>query len=383
MSTTDQKTYKASQGVFSIWQGMTFLNWLRLLSSGPPMHWTQTPRLVLTTALSMSNSFWGAVESLIFGGKIARTELAGPPVFILGHWRSGTTLLQTLMACDPRFTTSNLYQVLAPQHFLLSEGLVTSTTGWLVPKTRPMDNMETSWGSPQEDETALMHLSMVSPYLMLAYQGQPERYRRFLDLRDVTPQELAAWKRALVTFMKKLTIRTGKRIMLKSPSHSYRVRLLKEMFPDAKFVNILRHPYLVYKSTLHLRTVLLTENALGKPVFDRMEEDALWFYRHLFDVYEEERQLLGPHELHELKFEDLEADPLGEMKKVYDTLELGGWEAVEPGVQKYVDAHREYKKNKYQLDETTKRRVYEAWQPAFEKYGYESDLPEEQPARVA
>lgn len=67
------------------------------------------------------------------------------PVFILGHWRSGTTLLHNMLSSDPQFVTTDLYHVLGFPHFLLTRKVVTGLTGKFLPKTRPMDNMEVSW----------------------------------------------------------------------------------------------------------------------------------------------------------------------------------------------------------------------------------------------
>jgi hypothetical protein len=49
------------------------------------------------------------------------TVVSPAPVFVLGFWRSGTTLLDELLCCDPRFGFPSTYACLNPAHFLLSE----------------------------------------------------------------------------------------------------------------------------------------------------------------------------------------------------------------------------------------------------------------------
>jgi hypothetical protein len=364
------------QGHFCVWHGITFGTWLRLLAGGPALSLSNAPRLATISALSILNSWNDLVESVLFGGKIARKKIEHPPIFILGHWRSGTTLLHNLMTLDSQFTYPNLYQVMYSGNFLLTERVVTRLTGWVLPETRPMDNLPAGWGLPQEDEMALLLRTLISPYLMLAHQGKPEKYNRFLDLKQLTPDELRRWKDALMTFVKKLTVRENKPIVLKSPSHSYRIPILLEMFPDAKFVYIYRDPYAVYNSGLHLRKTLFRENGLGKPNYEGIEEEVLQLYVDCINSYESNKHLIPAGRLHELKFEDLEADPLGQMQRLYQALNLGGWDQAEPKLLKELPALNGYRKNSFSMDEKTMRLVYSRWRISFDTYGYPSRLPE-------
>ena len=175
------------QGFFSIWHGSSFGNWLKLLASRPPIHWSRLHKVASITVLSIVNSVSNLAESAIFGRKIARQTVDHPPVFILGHWRSGTTLLHNLITLDPQFSFPNLYEVLFPCNFLLTERVVTSLTSWLIPKTRPMDNVEAGFHMPQEDEVALLLMSGLSPYLMLAHPNNPAMYERYFELRMFPP----------------------------------------------------------------------------------------------------------------------------------------------------------------------------------------------------
>lgn len=338
------------------------------------MHWTSLPRMVSISALSVLNSWNDLLESVLLGGRIARQKIEKPPIFILGHWRSGTTLLHNLMTLDPQFTYPNLYQVMYPGNFLLTERVVTRLTGWVLPKTRPMDNIPAGWDLPQEDEMALLLMTLISPYLMLAHQGRPEKYECFMDLKQLTPDERQRWQTAFMTFVKKLTVRANKPVVLKSPSHTFRIPILLEMFPDAKFVYIHRDPYAVFNSGMHLRRTLFKENGLGKPVFDGMEEEVFNVYSDCIETYEQTKHLIPAGRLHELKFEDLEADPLGQMRRVYSSLGLD-FSQVEPAIQNELPALTKYTKNSFKMDEATMRKVYARWRPSFDIYGYPSRLP--------
>ena len=88
------------------------------------------------------------------------------------------------------------------------------------------------------------------------------------------------------------------------------------------------------------------------------------------------KHLIPAGRLHEMKFEELEADPLGQMRRVYESLGLGGWDQVEPALQKELPALNKYTKNSFNMDEETMRRVYSRWRTSFDIYGYPSRLPE-------
>jgi hypothetical protein len=378
-----QEKYGSSQGIFSIWQGMDIPNWCRLLAGGPPIHWQQTLRLALVSGMSVSNSVFKAIEHLVHGAELKRYKLQNPPVFILGHWRSGTTLLHELLSNDPRMICPNLYQILSPHHCLLTEPVVAPLTGWILPKTRPMDNMRISWDAPQEDETALCNLTGLSPYMMLAYQGQRWKYERFFELQDLTPREKQRWTTAFTTFLKKVALRhekklgaplPGQRMLLKSPTHTYRIKLMLELFPDAQFIHIVRNPYDVFNSAMHLRDRLFESNALGIPRHAGAEEDVCTMYDHLFEVFEADRHLVAPKQFHELKYEALEQDPVGELKKIYDRFGFGDFEALRTKLDGQLDSHRQFRKNRFDMAEETKQRIYDRWQSVFERYDYPSGL---------
>ena len=66
------------------------------------------------TPISLGNSVAALMQQAIYGRRIAATKVH-PPIFIIGHWRTGTTLLHELLVQDDRFTFPTTYECLAPK----------------------------------------------------------------------------------------------------------------------------------------------------------------------------------------------------------------------------------------------------------------------------
>jgi hypothetical protein len=146
------------------WHGMRFRTWIGLLRRNRyRVSLTRWPMALTITLLSLSNSFWYRLHVWCFGRKIAATKLTDDPVFIIGHWRSGTTYLHELFVLDEQFTTPNTFECFMPHHMILSEWFVKRFLKFLIPAQRPMDNVAAGWGRPQEDEFALWNSKTYRP----------------------------------------------------------------------------------------------------------------------------------------------------------------------------------------------------------------------------
>lgn len=343
----------------------------RLAKSRPSLHWSRAHRFLPLPFFGAYNSVMGALESVIYGKAIERTELKAPPLIVLGFWRSGTTLLQNLLSHDPQFGHLNLYQAIFPWHFLLTEKVAKKLTAPFVPKTRPMDNMAVSWDAPQEDDIATAVMSQVSPYMFLSKPSDLPKFWEALDFESLTPERVTEYKSCLKLLLKKMTLRTNKRIMLKSPFHTFHVPTLLDLYPDAKFVYIHRNPYDVWRSGCHLRRRMIEENTMGKAVFHNVEEEIMGTYKAAYDRYETDRHQIPDGNLHEICYEDLAKDPIRELGDAYRGLSLDGFAEVEESIRPTLVSLKQYKKNAFQHDPVWVDRIYQELQPAFERFGYD------------
>jgi omega-hydroxy-beta-dihydromenaquinone-9 sulfotransferase len=352
--------------------GITLGRWLGILREiGFAIDRPYWGRAAVVTAGSVPNTLLAWVERVAYARRVRRAEVA-PPLFVLGAWRSGTTHLHNLLAQDGRFAFPNTYQVYYPATFLLTERASRGFVEFFMPPTRPQDNMAIGGGLPQEDEFAVCALTGLSPMMEWVAPGRAAHYDRYLTLRDAAPGEVTAWKAALSRFIRKLSFKYGGRpLVLKSPAHTGRIRLLLELFPDARFVHIRRNPYDVFRSMMHLLRTAAPYWALQRPDFGGAAGRAIRWYRAVYDAFFADRGLIPAGRYCEIDFEALEADPVGQLRDVYEALGLPDFKAVEPALARYAASLVGYQKNKLpELTPDERSRVEREWGRCFEEWGY-------------
>ncbi len=348
--------------------GITAGDWWRLLrANGFAVDAVYWHRAAVVTALSAVNAVHRWRERR-FDAAIAATPLAGPPLFVLGHWRSGTTHLHNLLAQDTiHFAYANTYQVINPHTFLTTEALNTRLFAGLLPDTRPMDNVALSFRSPQEDEFAPLLMTGLSPYLGVAFPRRDDGYAPYLSFRDAPPDDVETWARAFTWFLKKLTFKYRRRLVLKSPTHTARVRLLLRLFPDARFVHIHRHPYEVFQSFRHYYDTAMWFTYLQRPDLDAIDGKILRRYTALHDALFDDVPRIPAGQFHEVRYDDLERDPVEVLRGTYQALDLGDFTAAEPAIRAYLGTVRGYEKNQFPpLEPEWKARVAAEWRRSFE-----------------
>jgi hypothetical protein len=310
------------------------------------------------------------VQKALLGRRVEHSTIEHPPVFIIGHWRSGTTYLHELLVLDDRFAYPTTYECFAPSHFLISNWLVARYMKFLLPSKRPMDNMAAGWHLPQEDEFALCNLGLGSPYKTMAFPNLPPQDVEYLDLKELSAQERARWKRGMFSFLKHVTYRKPRPIVLKSPPHTARVRTLLELFPDAKFVHIVRDPVNVYMSTVRLWRSLYQVQGLQADNGHDITDYVLSTFERMYRSFEEDRPLLNGNQYYEVRYEDLVSDPVGQIRAMYQQLNLGDFGHVRPRLEAFLEAKKDYQTNRFEPPEEIRSLVAERWGEFARKYGY-------------
>jgi hypothetical protein len=226
-----------------------------------------------------------------------------------------------------------------------------------------MDNMRYSWASPQEDEFALLALGAPSAYEALLVPSLMRSPRALLALSELPNEERESWRERLLYFLRLLTAQQNKPMVLKSPTHGFRLRELVSMFPEAHFVIIERNPYEVFVSNLKLWRALLDMYSL-EPAVTKMEEIETFVLAAY--ILHEEAIAEGTRHLESrtcarVRYEDLVADPLGQMSRLYAELELGDIGVARDRLEQHVASVSDYARNQFQLSLIQKSRVDDHW----------------------
>ena len=359
------------------WDGMTLSAWVKLLKAGKfriaPIRFAMVCIITWLAVFANSPAAW--LQRLIYGKKIRNTKLAAPPIFIIGHWRSGTTLLHEYMIRDTQFSFADTYACFVPEHFILTRRTFRPLVSVLMPRKRPVDNMAAGFDRPQEDEFALASMGLPSPYRNILFPNNGWNIDlEYLTLREVSAEDRKIWLDGLDTFLKTLTVLyPGRRIVLKSPPHTGRIKTLLERYPDAKFIHIHRNPYSIFPSTQNLWMRLALDEGVQRPDGVGLEEYMFNTLNTMYDAFEEDVKTLAPNQICGIAYKELTADPVETLQKIYQTLELDGFDAVKSVFQEHADSQREYKKNKFaEMDSELKTKIADRWKRYFDQFGYET-----------
>ncbi|MCC6735751.1 MAG: sulfotransferase [Bauldia sp.] len=368
---------------FRIWTGMPAGTWWRMVARhGFRISPSRLGQAATMLSIGPACSVVAGMQRRKLAAAIA-AETPPPIVFILGHWRSGTTFLHELLGTDQKFIAPTSLECFATEHYL-RWGDFLSSLKWAIPARRPMDDMAMGWHRPQEDEFALFAMGVPSPYDVMAFPNDRPPIVPHLQVGDMKPAEQAAWREALRTVVKRVSF--GRRralkpgetmpayVLLKSPTHTARIGVLAEMFPDAKFVHIARDPTEVYSSTDRLWRATFDSQGLQKPDAGAdLSSFILDTLPNMYRDFDRDVARLAPGRWTELRYEDLVADPAGKVAAVADALGLG---AVDQGaIAAHLAGVRGHRRNRHAMDPALAARIRTAWAWYFDRFGYEKGEP--------
>ncbi len=352
--------------------GISLKEWLKLLYDNKFNVKTRfIPKIFGLTIINIVLSPFIIYERLKYRKKIRNTEITQDPVFILGHWRSGTTHLHKMLAFDEQFGYITLTETSLPHLFLTGSKMIHLIMKPLTPKKRPTDNVDMFPEMPHEHEFALMFLSMLSPIIMFAFPENIDLYRKYVTLEDVTDEQKEEWKNWFLYLIKKLTIKEeGKQLILKNPLDTCRLKLILDLFPNSKFIHIYRDPYDLFYSTLKLHKHNAGIYALQNQDYDIRQ---LIFETHveMYERYYEDIKLIPEGNLVDVKFEKLSENPIEDLERIYSSLDLSGIDQLKERVKPYLESVAGYTPSKYEMSEEEKTIIYSFWQKTIDKWGYE------------
>ena len=354
--------------------GGSFINWLKLLRANRGIDARYLLKGILISFASIAGVPNRILERVIYDRAIEELTIK-PPIFIIGHWRSGTTYLHNLITQDDNLGYISSLQTWTPELFLSSKPIIQYILNNFLPENRPMDNIKLSGELPQEEEYALGNVSLNSFYHGWYFPKNMKNYfRQFVLFEDLNREIQQEWCEAYLRILKKATLEmNGKPLVLKNPANTARIKILLKMFPNARFIHIHRNPYEVYLSTKNLYRKLLPVLSLQKISDREIDSNILWFYQKTMLKFFEDKHLIPEANLIEIKYEDFVDNPSDTLAKIYQQFKLSNYSSKKEKFEKYIATQNNYQSNQYQLSKEDRDKVAKNWGFALKKFGYGID----------
>src|SRR5581483_2487027 len=160
-------------------------------------------------------------------------------------------------------------------------------------------------------------------------------------------------------------------LVLKSPPHTCRIRVLLELFPTARFVHIVRDPLDVFPSTLNLWRTLHRTQGLQRPSEDGLDESVLATFEYMHACIERDRSLLPQGRFHELRYEDLIREPVEELSRLHAAISIDPCPQLAEAVRAYFAERADYRTNVFAMTPAQRNLIHRRWAHVIARYGYD------------
>lgn len=330
------------------------------------------PKLLLTFLVLIISTPFQIFEWLYFRNRIRNFKPGKPPIFIIGHWRSGTTHLHNLICKDPHHGFVTTYQSVFPNN-MMSKWIFKTFMNMRIPEYRPSDNVRLSADFPQEEEFSFANMTTNSFYHFFYFPSLNDAlFDKYLRFSHADNKTLALYQRKYMELLAKASINTANdQLIVKNPVNTSKVRALLKMYPEAKFIFIYRNPVVTYLSTCRFFLTLLPTTALERYDEKIVKLIIIENYKKLMHDYLETRNLIPHENLIEIRFEDFEIQNLEVLKSIYKKFNLDTWQQAEPYFKEYISMQENYSKNKYRINKEELEKVLREWDFAMKTFGYE------------
>ncbi len=350
----------------------SFLRFLKIVYRFP-VHKSYWWRCFVSGLVSLVAEPFRWFQELKYNQTLKQVALPEAPVFILGHWRSGTTLMHNLLCQDKQFSFVTTYQGVFVNVFFSGRWLFRPLMKALMPERRATDNVRLAAELPQEEGFALANMGSFAFYNFWYFPSYWHLfYKRYIKCEDVVKEEkkfFADQYRKLIAQSVHFHRKPG--FVSKNPPNTGRVKQLLTLFPNAKFIYLYRNPLMVFQSTVHFFAATLPALQMQKFTKEELEEMVFGFYENLVRDYEVQKSLIPEGNLIEIRYEDFVKNPLVNIKAIYNDLTLSGFENALPALEIFLDKQKKFSQSNRQFSDDERERITKRLGFAFELYGYE------------
>ncbi len=340
----------------------SFTNWIKLIFENKSIQKKYFIRALFVSIVSLLFSPLRIASRFLFNNKINNTHIQKDPVFIIGHFRSGTTHLQNLLSKDNQFGYISTTQALLPEMFLLGNW-VNKLLKFFLPETRPMDNVKVEPEFPEEPEHAIGNMSPYCFYHGFCFPEQMQTYyKKYVLFQNTDTSIISKWKKTYLYIIKSATLAfKGKQIVIKNPPDTARIQEILQMFPNAKFIYLYRNPYVMFLSIKNFYSKSIIDWQFNEISTEVLEENIFYIYESMIKKYEQTKCLIPASNLVEVKFEELETNPIETLKQIYLKLNIDGFENANSDFITYLGSQKNYEKNNYKLSENLRNKISIRW----------------------
>lgn len=314
------------------------------------------------------------LQKLIFSRRIKKISFEdNPPIFVLGHWRSGTTHLHYLLTQDDQFSYLENFQAFFFRVALISKTFMKPILNFFMPNTRPQDNIKITASAPSEEEHPLTNLTEKSGMMSMFFPRNRSYYDKYNLFEGTSAKEKKSWKRVYHWLLQNIVFYTDpkKKLLLKNPHSMGRIEVLLELYPNAKFIHIHRNPYDVFNSNIHLYKKAISTQFLQEFSDQEIEERVLYCFETSFSKFLEHWGKIPERNRVEISYQELSEQPLHTMEKIYKAIDLGDFDTVKPKLEEYLEGEENYKTNKFkEIRPDLLVAINKRWKFVFDQYGY-------------
>jgi hypothetical protein len=150
-----------------------------------------------------------------------------------------------------------------------------------------------------------------------------------------------------------------------------RIKELAVLFPKARFIHIVRHPYDVVPSTIHLWKIVLRQNSLNRKGAEPGIKEVILGLDKVLKTIEKDKTVLPEENFYEMKFEDLEADPIAEFRKIYFRFHMPFDDALSHNIQSFMNSLKNYRKNEFHLSDEEKELIHKQLNQHMQVFNYQ------------
>ena len=301
------------------------------------------------------------IELILFERKILKTKITQSPVFILGHYRSGTTFTQRIFSIDSRFGTMTAFQQVAPDLMLIFEKPLTIVLQFICRLLRIQNHFHRlpyDWKLPGEEDLGLM--STGSPVSASWGFIFPDRYQKIFSdqLNHPSKETNDAWQEEYLYLLKKLTLKNhGKQLVLKSPPNTARVEQLIRLFPGARFIYISRDRYELFSSMRNLWRVVRRFHTLGH-IQEASLHESISFSILLFQKkWADSKSLIPQDHMVEIDYADLVHNPAHVTEAIYSRLSLPDYAEKRITFESFFKSQKNYSRLEHHITENERKAI--------------------------